>query len=463
MEKFTINKISIFLVTFLSFGCFSIFAEEPEVIQYNDGIKKLLSNNAAILQSNAVLISFKSNISRAENLRVPSVNLTTFVAPTYETKGDAFSSSRNYYKWGPAYYGEVTISMPIFTFHSIQHAREAAEKGYEASKYLMESEVNEQLMEFKKIYLGQILIKKLDKLLNEANGKMNEIKSLALERYNNGDASIQRKDIARLKIYALELENLTEQINMQKKNSYLALGHFMGEKKAYVAKEDEFPDIEFSDKSIDSWLAHTSGNPVYRASVSGLEAYRHSYILEKKKALPVIFLGLQGSYSHTGVREDQQSIYARDPYNNTTGAAVIGAKWNFDWSKYKSGKEKSYSDLEKAKEQRKEAETGIPLKIAMAYHDVVYHYTKWKNDQKKYKEAMKWFMSEYGAFSSGTGKTEDLMESLALFYLSEKTIYESEYAYLLSVAKLMKEVGDRAALKSWNKEIQKNESNDNEE
>lgn len=450
------RKISFFYLLLFCFSntSFSVLAETlkhdaEKTITFNEGITKLLKKNSEILKSNAVLISFESNIDRANNLRIPTVNITTFIAPAYETTGDAFESKDNYNKWGPAYYGEIMVTMPVFTFNSIYHAQEAAEKGYQAGKFLRESEINKQLYEYKKIYLGQVLLYKLENLMIEADSKMEEILETATERYISGDSTIMRKDMARLKIYSIELKTLKQQIAMEKKNSQRALGHFMGEKISYAVSETEFPDNQIDDQSINSWLAQTSGNPDYRAAVLGLEAYRHSYQLEKKKALPVIFLGVQGSYSRTPVREDQQSIYARDPYNTTTGAAVIGARWNFDWSQYKSSEKKAYAELEKAKEQRKQAQTGIPLKIAMAYNKVVYQYSKWKNDQKKYKEASKWFMSEYSAFATGTGKAEDLMEALAVYYLSEKLIYESEYQYLLSIALLMKEAGNQSTLKKW--------------
>ncbi len=419
------------------------------VITFEEGLKKLLSANAAIDREKASLISFEANVDRVKNLWVPSVGITTFVAPAYATEGNALSSSNDYSRWGPAYYGQITVVMPVFSFGASTEARYAAEHGLEAGKSLTEGTINENIYQYKKLYLSVILLKKLEILLADARKKMEEAVTSANERYQAGDTNIKRKDLAKIMMYSHELDTMAYQVSIQKANALWAIGHYLGERRSYDVADAEFPDVEMELENLESWLSRFGANPQYRAAISGVAAYKHSLELEKKKSLPVLFIAGMGSYSHTKVREDQQSIYARDPYNEFTGAVVAGARWEFDWGKQHAEQKKAHSNYLKAMSQKREADTGIPLKILMAYNNVDYSYHKWKNEQNKFKEAGKWFVAEWSAFSTGTGSGEDTMEAMAAYYLSEKNIYESEYQYLLAIAELMQVIGDRVSLSKW--------------
>jgi outer membrane protein TolC len=153
--------------------------------------------------------------------------------------------------------------------------------------------------------------------------------------------------------------------------------------------------------------------------------------------------------NYTAMRDYQQSTYANDPFNRNIFAVVFGAKWDLDFGNTKAKIQKAEAELEKMQAKQGEAETGIPLKIAMAMWDFEKHKVQHEISQNKYKEANKWSLSEMTAYTTGTGSAKDLIEALGAMVVTEKEVAEAEFNLCTAAAKLAMEIGDQSTLKAW--------------
>ena len=426
----------------------ALVAEKP--IRFSEGLTLLLKNNAKILESKAQILSFEALKTEAGASDLPTFSLLTYVAPIYEVRGDATKSTSDFSKWGPFVHGELQVVYPVFSFGRVKDAKQAASHAVEGGKLLHESQINRSVFEYKQLYMQIILLQRLKTVLDDANEKMKTVLARAEKLYKKGTGEVQRKDLTRLKLFDLELQRFQAEWVANKKTAGLALGHFLGEKESLLVLESDFPKIEEATRALEQLIAEAhKTNPDLKAVSEGMQARRHQVEMEKGGNLPVLFIAGRADMNYTSMRDYQQSTYAYDPFNRNIFAMVFGAKWDLDFGNTKARTQKAEAELEKMQAKQNEAETGIPLKIAMAMWDFEKQKMQMEITQNKYKEANKWSLSEMTAYTTGTGSAKDLIEALGAQLLVEKELAETEYNLCLAAAKLAMEIGDQGTLKSW--------------
>ncbi|MFO1471344.1 MAG: TolC family protein [Turneriella sp.] len=426
----------------------ALVAEKP--IRFSEGLTLLLKNNAKILESKAQILSFEALKTEAGASDLPTFSLLTYVAPIYEVRGDATKSTSDFSKWGPFVHGELQVVYPVFSFGRVKDAKQAASHAVEGGKLLHESQINRSVFEYKQLYMQIILLQRLKTVLDDANEKMKTVLARAEKLYKKGTGEVQRKDLTRLKLFDLELQRFQAEWVANKKTAGLALGHFLGEKESLLVLESDFPKIEEATRALEQLIAEAhKTNPDLKAVSEGMQARRHQVEMEKGGNLPVLFVAGRADMNYTNMRDYQQSTYAFDPFNRNIFAVVFGAKWDLDFGNTKARTQKAEAELEKMQAKQNEAETGIPLKIAMAMWDFEKQKMQMEITQNKYKEANKWSLSEMTAYTTGTGSAKDLIEALGAQLLVEKELAETEYNLCLAAAKLAMEIGDQGTLKSW--------------
>jgi outer membrane protein TolC len=442
------NKLLLALATLLFFQVTGIAAEKP--IRFSEGLTQLLRNNAKILGSKAQLLNFEAMRSEAAASELPTLSFLSFVAPLYEVRGDATRSVDNFSKWGPYLHGELQVVYPVFSFGRIKDAKQAASHAVEGGRFLHESQINKSIFEFKQLYMQCILLNRLRSVLDDASDKMQTILGRAEKLYKKGTGEVQRKDLTRLRLFALELQRYNAEWQASKKTAGLALAHMLGEKESLLVLEQDFPRIQEATRALEQLIAEANlTNPELKAVAEGLQARYHQLEMEKSGNLPILFIAGRADLNYTNMRDYQQSTYAFDPFNRNLFALVFGAKWDLDFGNTKAKIQKAEAELEKMKATQSEAETGIPLKIAMAMWEFEKQKMQLEIIQNKYKEANKWSLSEMTAYTTGTGNAKDLIESLAAVLMTEKEMAETEFNLCVAAARLAMEIGDQATLKAW--------------
>lgn len=442
------SKHLLALVALLLFRTTGIAAEKP--IRFSEGLTQLLKNNAKILGSKAQILSFEAIRTEAAASDLPTLSFLSYVAPIYEVRGDATRSVDNFSKWGPFLHGELQVVYPVFSFGRIKDAKQAASHAVEGGRFLHESQINKSIFEFKQLYMQCILLNRLRSVLDDANDKMKTILGHAEKLYKKGTGEVQRKDLTRLRLFALELQRFNAEWHASKKTAGLALGHFLGEKESLLVLEQDFPRIQEATRALEQLIAEAHlTNPDLKAVTEGMQARHHQLEMEKGGNLPILFVAGRADMNYTNMRDYQQSTYAFDPFNRNIFAVVFGAKWDLDFGNTKAKIQKAEAELEKMKAMQSEAETGIPLKIAMAMWEFEKQKIQMEIAQNKFKEANKWSLSEMTAYTAGTGNAKDLIEALGAMLMTEKEMAESEFNLCIAAARLAMEIGDQSTLKSW--------------
>ncbi len=452
--KWDILAISffLFLAGVLQPTLYSKTLPQKEIIKINfqEGLKKLVRRNAGLLYNKANILTFEAYQDQADHAFVPEINILSFIAPNFGSTGNPLHSVRDYTVWGPTLSFQAQIVWPFYSFGKIALAKKAAKQGVAASRHLYKSKVNQTIFEYKKLYLSLIALKQLKSVLEEAKKQSSEILSEAQKQYATGEGNILKKDISRLKIYALEIQKLEEEHFANQKSARLALAHLLGEKNLYETEDDEFPDIETGALLLKNLIDLSfKEKPSLKGLRLGVLARKDLLKIEKKGLLPVFFIGAQSVANYTSVREKQQSSFAFDPHNKLTAGIAAGLQWNFNWGKYESNIKKAQAEYEKISARKKQADSGYPLEISVAFWSMQKNKNIWQIAHKKEKEAKSWSVAEYTTHSSGLSSSKDLVESLATYHLTKKEVIEAEYSYLISWATLSLKVGESSMLKDW--------------
>lgn len=424
--------------------------DQPTEINYAEGLKQLLNNNAGLLKAEAGLLSFAALQQQAKGAAYPEFSFLAFLAPIFEAKGTPTSVERDYSKWGPIVQGEVTMVWPVFAFGQIESGKRVADLGMKAAQLEKTQTMNGIIFEYKKLYLQQILLKRLEPVLNEATDKVQQALDKANELYATGEGKIKKKDLAQLKIYLTEIRKLNEELKYNTKTAKLAMGHYLGMRKAVSVTDSEFPEIEEDIPALDMMVrSGLEKNPMLQAAELGLKARQSQLKMTEARDLPVLFLGAMASGAYTNMRNDQDSPYARDPYNHLSSAVALGVRWNLNWSESNAEQIKTRGEINKMAALKKEASTGIPLKIAMA----LWQLQKYENMRefaiKKVKDSTSWSIAEWQSYSAGVGEAKDLLESLAAYYMAQKELAEADFNYTLGWAQLALEIGEQSRLKRF--------------
>ena len=419
-------------------------------ITFTGGLKILLLKNASIMQSKATILDFQALKDQAELTKYPNISLLSFVSPMFHATGDALKVERDYTRWGPLSFTEMRISYPIFTFGQITAARKAAGFGVDAAKNLHKGKINEVIFEYKKLYLSLILLKRLKSILIEGQDQINQAYEKALEQYESGKGKIKKKDVVRLRLFILELKKWQAEWESQKQAATLAMGHFLGRTDRVEIIDTDFPEVKEKSETLTQLIKlGFRDKPEVKALKSALVARKQQLEMEKAGNLPVFFIGAQVQASFTAMTTRQNSIFAFDPFNLVVPAVFIGARWNLDWGGMKSRLTKARGEVAKMEGRKKEALTGIPLKISLAFWNLEKTKKQWRIIQKKYKQASTWSLSEWTSYTAGVGEAKDLLEAFGAFFQIRREMAEAEHNYCLAWSQLALEVGKESMISEW--------------
>jgi outer membrane protein TolC len=433
-----------------SFFCSSFGLIAAEKIDFNSAASIFLNKNASVLKSKAAILSYQALQARADSLSEPKFTLISYVAPIFEAKGDALSVTRDYSKWGPIIGADAEVIWPLYSFGNITKLEEAAFSARTAGEAIAKSEINSHLYDFKEIYLGLVMLKRLKPVLDEADSTIKKVLKEAQQRYQQGDGEIQQRDVARIQVFAAEVEKYLSEWRTRKSQGELALGHLLGRTVPVKIIEEDFPELELEGAGFKLLVDRMwETNPDWQAISEGLRAREGQLDAAENSGLPVFFIGGRASAAATAMRTNQDSSFAQDPYNIISAEVGFGFRWKWPGSEEESEVLNAKAEVEKLQAQKAEAKSGLPLQVFIAKQDLDHADNLWTLSATKLKAASRWSISELTAFETGVGEPKNLLEGFAASLLAEKEVIEAQYKYCLAWAKLAAAVGDQAALSAW--------------
>ena len=409
------------------------------VVQIN--LKKALSlaltNNKELKAVEHTLEQADADIVRVRSEFGPKIDATLGVGPITETTGNALQSIENTSKWGVIFLGSLELVQPIFTWGRRDDYMRAAKNGKIVKEEDLRKKRADVRYQVKEAYYGTLYTMSLLEFIEGAENDMRRVRREMGKKTTKEDR--YRFDIieGQLGIKKADVEN---SLALAKAGLGLRVGM---DQDQMVVPEEEWIEAEERDlKPLNFYLdLSRKEKPEFRQLAAGIIAKRSLGAAEKKAFYPAFAILGRYSFAHTKSREEQQSVFANDPYNRDNFVIGVGLKWNFQWGLPFAKWKKYMAEASELEAKQAYAKNGLLVLVRKAYWEVEAAEKRVVAARKAYKAGKKWLSRHMIGLTAGLGNSKKIVEVYQAKALARKDMFEAMYKQHMAWAGLSRVVG----------------------
>lgn len=445
-----------FLVFFIFIACSftSLFAQDTLEISLQDFIDLGISNSGQIKYEGTNVELAKNRVSLAKDQRIlPNLDFRSehAVVPGV-TSPNNFPEEQIYLDpdakndWDHAgIYTRLRISgvQPIFTWGSINKAISAAEEAVKATQFEFDAKKEDLEIRLYELYYSYVLALEIDRLLKDAEDKINKIENSLDDASEEGD-DIDETDIYKFKVFKA-------QFGIQKAEVDESL-IFVEQTWAYLLRNDEgivyTPAIRYLDPLASelSSLDHYQNSAfLNRNELRGIDTGKKAlfkYIdYQKAQNLPGIYLGFTATYASTPVRPRQPNPFISTPENTFNTGIGFTIRQNLNFFQAATQLDRVKIELRRMDFLSFAVKDGILLEVNQAYQKAAVAEVKVSKSDEALLITKQWLRMEQQDYDFGIGEVKDLIDAMKMeleLRLKEK---ESVFEFNTSMAKLNNAAG----------------------
>jgi outer membrane protein len=395
------------------------------------------NNPQAQVQKHSEQVS-ESQLSRISGEFGPRLKARIGVGPITESQGDALSSVQDTSNIGAAYLGSLEFTWPIYTWGRQSALRTAAENGVLVTQAEGQEKFQQLDYDVKEAYFGVLFAKTMIDFISGHREKLVEI----LEKMK--DKKKSKTEIYRLEVLLATVDSKMADAEAALDIAQMGLAVRTGKTvndKVELAEEWLSPDQrERSEFQVyaDQFLAR---NYQLRKINAGIEAKQALAKSERLAKFPVPAVLAKYDYSSASVREDQQSAFAYDPFNQSQLIFGIGFQWDYQFGLHSAKETKYLAEKNVLVAQRKQAEDGLLALVKKAWIDLGAAEKKLQAAKKGNRSAKKLWSRSAMSMAAGLSTSEKISQAFTARAFAGKDYYEAVFAYELAWAELSKIVG----------------------
>ena len=339
---------------------------------------------------------------------------------------------------------EVNAIQPIFAWGGLRNLVKAARAGAESAKERFESQKADIEIRLYELYESYLLSIELQRLLDEAQSKIDRIDKQIEERKESGDADLDESDVFKFEIFKSEFAARSAEVNQNLsyiKNIW-----------DYVTQSDSstvyMPNLQFLDpvsnniEELSYYKIHAlEDRSEINAIEAGIEAAKYGLEARKAQNYPTLFLGLSGSYANTPNRPRQSNPFIINNTNYASAAVGIGIRQNLDFLSMKADVERSNIQYKQAKYLLEAAVDGIVLEINERYKNASLSKIKVERTDEALVTSKKWLRQEQLDYDFGMGDTKDLIDAMQKELELKVQLKRETFEFNKNMAQLFKASG----------------------
>ncbi len=434
-----------FLVALLiSTSLFAAAPREKVKINLNTAIQRMLQYNGELAGERKNLDFAEGRMDQANAAWFPKAELYLMGAPVFKATGNALGVEKDYSKWGLFATAKLTVVQPIYTFGVISEYKRAAASGYEVESEKIRSKQAEMVHRLKQFYYGVQLANDLFDIVKDGREKLEDAIGKAEEMLVRH--KIKREDLFSLKAYYAQITTRYDEALRIRDIATKALAWVMG------LSVDS--DIELEDQSIvpeelelkaqEDYVAQVYiSRPEVKMLSSGIDATRALWQGQAKQKRPVFFAMGFGNlaFTPTSIRSPQHNPYLNDPFNDVSGAFLLGFRFNLDWWSINALSKQSKAEYEKLEAQKDTLTEGMILQVERAYREAVDHKNAINYTKEGESNANKWMINAFLGYGMGFNEARDLTDSLKAYFEAQLNYNLAIYNYNMALADLTRYTG----------------------
>lgn len=434
----------------------SVFAQDTLSVDFDTFLQKAIENSGQIDYNRQDVELAENRVDQAKAQRyLPNLSFDSQHGLVPGVKSDVPGLPEDEYyldpnlrndweDWAIFTRFQVSAAQPIFTWGAINKAVEAARLGAEAAQYSFEAQKTDLEIRLFDLYFSYVLALEIERLLEEAQDKVNQIEEQLNEMQEEGDPDLDDSEIFKFEIFKSEFE-----IQKAEVSENMA---FVRETWNYVLRNDQNevyePEVRFLDpvssniETIGFYQQAAFGNrPELKALEVGKEATQTYITSLKKQNLPGFYLAGYINFANTPNRPRQSNPFIQNTTNLFSGGFGLTIRQDLNFFSMKASIERSEIELNKVTYAKDAAQDGILLEVNNNYRTASLANVKVEQTDNALVTSKRWLRQEQLDYDFGMGDTQDLIDAMRKELELKLQLKQYIFEYNSSLAKLNKSAG----------------------
>ena len=408
-------------------------------------LRAALKHSPEIRQSEADVEGIRGKQLQALGYGRPQVDLAVGVVPSPRARGNQVSSPDTQYSPtidGVAFLGGLQVIQPIFTWGLLENARLAAEHGLKATQAGVDAKSSEVALRVKQAYWGAVTAKMIRTFIDEVREQIDDALTRTQRLVEGGFAT--DVDVYRFRIGYADLDKVTNLVDKTLDIARAALATWTAQapgtmvEPADTALPAKLDDLDDLDRFIKEGLAN---RPEFVQLREGIKAKQNLVEVERKKQLPLFFVGLAGTAAYATNRDRLDNPYVIDPLYHFAIGPILGFKYSLDFGIAAGKVKEAEAEVQKLTALQDHARDGIPLQVRDAYGAVVEAKRNAEGLDRAFQNANKMLVTAILNADVGVGEPRDLADAVTAYARSKGEYLQALYAYVYGVEQLRHTAG----------------------
>jgi outer membrane protein TolC len=366
----------------------------------------------------------------------PIIQADLAAGPSPAVQGDALGTTTDWGDWNVAFEGKLQIVQPLLHWWTVSKAVRAARSGTTAEKALLEREKWSLRYEVARYYFGYQFAFEMRELAEEVGEELNKaLKNGEDRRKKKQSGAPTLGDLDRLRGYVVEAEVRKAEAQKGIDLARMAMGWKLGTLGTKTPRWDR-ANLEIVERVLpplgDILDLAKKSRPEFTALSAEEEARRLLADVEEAKGWPMVYAGFQGTYAKAPNREDQESVFANDPYNKADVVLGIGVRWHPFSAEARAQASMARAEWRKAEAKSLNLRMGLAAEVEQKYREFSFNQERRKLRKTANDASGRVFQDHYSGFFFGTVKAKDLLEVMGENVMARKNYLEAIYDENLS-------------------------------
>jgi len=414
-------------------------------------IHEALQNNPDLMEKRWDITLAVNRVEEAKNGFLPKANVLNITGFVPKAEGQVWDpppaglTTSNTSSFGPFTRVLVEVTQPLYTWGKLTAGRRAAEFGLDAAQAEQAQSRDEVIAEVKKLYSEVLLSRSIADLLGEVVTNFERAIEEAEKRVNEDEGKVTQSDVLKLKVglagVAREVPRARNGADLARDALARAIG--LQSPAEFDIMDERLEPMPARLKSLQEYTQDVFRlSPQWQQLEAGLSAREELVKVEEADYFPKVFLAGGFRYAYAPRRDRQLSPFANDEFNflNLPGAA-LGMYWPLEFWETARKVDGARAELEKLRQKRFGAETGIRLAVKRAYLEATQTQEAMDLADKGRKAARGLLVGNLSSFEIGVGDAQDVFEALVIYTTATSNFYSAVNDYNLALANLTKTVG----------------------
>ncbi len=420
------TALSLWLILFVFTQALYVSAQDTLQITLTEFIERGLENSGQVDYERQQVNLAENQIDKARAQRyLPKFELNTQHGAVPGVKSNTNLPEDEFYldpdlendwsNWAIFTRAEVSAVQPIFAWGALTNAVEAAKAGAEAAQYQFRSKQEGLKVRLFELYYSYILSEEVNRLLSEAQKKINDIEKRIDSKAEEEDSDIDQSDVFKFKVFKSEFAMRSAELkeNLEYIRSVWDYVLQSGTEVVYQPTDQFLDPVANKIETLDYYKSQALERRAELKGIeAGIDAAEHGIEATKAQNLPMLFLGITGSYANTPNRPRQDNPFIINNTNYASAGIGLGIRQNLDFFSAKTDIEHREIQYKQAKFLRSAVVDGIMLEVSDSYKNANISEVKVDKTDEALVTSKKWLRQEQLDYDFGIGDTKDLIDAM---------------------------------------------------